>query len=136
MEAGGEENELIQNGQITGWACVAGSGEDYGSWETFTSWMQACALELRGDTLTFHAGDAVLPEPPAASGRPLLGAGDTLSLQFRKSARWNGAVLDTDYPRLSCAYAAVERQPEAYTITRQGKRLTLNYHAGIRTMEG
>lgn len=75
MEAGGEENELIQNGQITGWACVAGSGEDYGSWETFTSWMQACALELRGDTLTFHAGDAVLPEPPAASGRPLLGAG-------------------------------------------------------------
>lgn len=132
----GAENELIQRGKVTGWACVTGSAGEYGSWQNFTAFMQSSSLSLSGKCLSFQAASGMATEISPEMPDWVLRPGDIMELSLKKSTRFNGEPLQTAYPRLSCAYGQVEREAERFAVSCGGKKLVLDFAEGSRRTEG
>jgi hypothetical protein len=120
LEEAGEE-ELIQRGNTTGWAVVMGSGKDFVSLETFVQKMRRFKL------YTFPQNGLALED-----GRS---HGDCWSLDCG-CFKFDDLVLDMEYPRLSCPFGEVKRDPEEYAIRFGECSLRLNLAAGLREGDG
>ncbi len=121
MEEAGEE-ELIQRGIETGWAVMMGSGKDFICLETFHQKMRRFKLS-------------------AVGGRGLALADGTddekfWSLEYKGAFLSSDLVQNTEYPRLSCPFGHVERDPQEYAIRFGEYSLRLNLGAGLREGDG
>lgn len=117
LEEAGEE-ELIQRGNMTGWAVMMGSGKDFISLETFIQKVSRFKL------YTFIGRGLALEDGT--------GWGDCWSLEYRGGFRFGDLVLDTEYPRLSCQFGEVKRDPQEYALRFGESNLRLNIATGIR----
>jgi hypothetical protein len=117
LEEAGEE-ELIQRGKTTGWAAMMGNGKDFVSLDTFIQKMSRFKL------YTFPQCGLALEDS--------LSHGDCWSLEYGGSFRFNDIVPDTEYPRLSCLFGEVKRDPEEYVICFGESSLRLNLASKIR----
>ena len=117
-EKSGEE--LIQHGAETGWAAVMGGGE-YQNLEAFEQRMRL--YELGKVNLELALLDNADTE-------------DYWALAYRGEFDVSGQLQDTKYPRLSCPFGKVEREPEEYVIHAGEHSLRLNLAAGIREGDG
>jgi hypothetical protein len=112
-EVDGEE--LIQDGIETGWAAVMGSAEEHKSFEAFAAKMEKLRLTKTGKGL-------------ALSGPDLY----NYALEYKRGFYVNGALQDTNYPRLDCPFATAERDPQEYIISAGESSLKLNLSAALR----
>lgn len=113
-----EENELVQYGDVTGWACMVGSAEEYGSFEDFCKQAKCAELKLTERRLCLQLVDK------------------KLEIQYRKGFYVDGIRQDTSYPRLLAPGCEVERQPGEIRISRGGNSLFLDLKKGIRREDG
>ena len=110
------EEELIQYGAETGWAAVMGGGE----YPTLGAFEQRMRLYELGKVNMELA---------------LLDNADTeeyWALAYRGEFDVSGQLQDTKYPRLSCPFGEVKREPEEYVIRHGAHCLRLNLPQGIR----
>lgn len=107
------EDELVQEGRVTAWAVMLGDSEREGSFEDFARAARAASLRLVGAFLRFEAGSL-------------------LELRFGGAFSVDGAVVDTEYPRLETAFVRLPRYADAMDLGFGGSRLRLDFGAGRR----
>lgn len=127
MEKGGE-NELIQYGTVTGWACIVGGEAEYGSFEQFCLMVRHCMLTMGSGSLTLQIAGQDIPADAPALPKP----GDALEIRLKDGFYVNGAKQNTDYPRLSAPCGFAEREAQRFTVEQAGKSLTLDFENGVR----
>lgn len=108
------EAEVVQRGQVTGWAVVVADRSEFGSLAHLSDWLRRSAVRLRGSTL-----DWVTPEHRYA-------------LSFGRGFRVDGRVVTSNYPRYDTEWARVPRDPHVVTIRAAREHLWLDWDAGVR----
>ena len=131
----GSENELLQRGRVTGWACVTGSASEYGSWDSFTALMQKTALCAVHGTLSFRSDADVSCHVSNRAPEWLFRPGNDLTIHSNRKASFCGTPLELSYPRLSSPYGSVPREADRFAVSFRGKKLNLDFRNGIRKTE-
>jgi len=118
MEMQENGTELVQRGNVTGWAAICGSLREDGGYEPFVRMAKASRLTLSGRRLT------------------LISENDTYSLRWRKGFLFNGTPIEKDFPRIDSPYIRVPREPEFYDVQFAGHSLRLNLRTLERQVDG
>lgn len=124
MENRGDE-ELIQQGVETGWAAMVASEEEYGGFEDFAREMGMLRLEKTKRGIALKGGT-----------QKNFGS---YTLDYRGDFCVDGHPQDTSYPRLSCPFGQVGRNPQEYFVQIGEHSLRLDLKAALREgtlMEG
>jgi len=117
MENRGDE-ELVQQGVETGWAAVLASEEEYGSFADFAQEMGRLHLEKTNKGIALKGGT-----------QKNFGS---YTLDYRGDFCVDGHPQDTCYPRLSCPFGNVGRNPQEYFVQIGEHSLRLNLKAALR----
>lgn len=125
------DDELIQQGTVTAWACVVGSAAEYGTFSKFVAACSAARLEQKGRLFTLTLRDqlyeltydgAFVVNGAQADGV----AGGGLD--------GGGFGQDKNYPRLSCRYGEIPGDPEVYDLTVDGENVRIAWPTKIRDL--
>ncbi len=110
-------DELIQDGAVTAWACALGSQDFDGSFQHFIYKNENNSLALNGSALTFTGGE------------------HSYCLHYKKHFSVNRKIQRPDYHRLDCRFVKAQRLPKEYNISHNGLGLYLNFSAIERRVE-
>lgn len=97
------EEELVQEGEVTAWVCEMGDSSSYQSLEGFVNEIIKYPLEMKGLSLKYKK----------------------LSLTYKKYYKVNGKKISTQYHRLDTPYCKAKRKPEIIKISWNKHQLTL-----------
>lgn len=104
-----DNEELIQRGKVTAWACVTGSAAEHGSFAAFETLCAAARVEREGQTFTLRLADHVY------------------QLVYKGDFTVDGEAREWQFPRLESKFGRVARDPEAYTLQVGGRERLLDW---------
>jgi hypothetical protein len=114
------DSELIQRGDVTAWACLAGDEASSGSFALFLEKTKESRLSYSRRDLIFET-HGVKPE--------------TYRLAYKKGLYVNDELQDTQYGRLSSPYGDIGRNPGEMSLF-FGSKLRLDFEKLIREADG
>lgn len=103
------EDELIQQGAITGWAAIVASTDEYGSLEEFANTVRKWKLEYNYNKLTLHAKQK-------------------LSITYKKGFTVDDVPININYSRLQSPFGTVKRNAPVFSIKCNDEILHLNFN--------
>ncbi len=109
--------EVIQRGVISGWAVVVTDRQEFGSLGRFVDHLKQTSLTWTREELVWSTDL------------------HQYSQRFRGNFCVDGVPQRSDYPRLDCDWAKVERNPCVVTVAGEGRSLVLDWDAGTRTVQ-
>lgn len=105
-----DEEEILQEGKVTGWATLMGSKEENGSYEDFSNQASSYSLCYEKGRLRFKR-----------NGR------EELAVSNRKA--WIGGREESfNYPRLDSSYGHLGRKCEVFSIRHEGQHLSMDFN--------
>lgn len=118
----GKQEEIIQRGKWTAWACVLGSESSYTSFENFITTCKSSAFTSQGKSLEF-----TLSNNPEYSIDQQSKGSVNYRLHYAKDFSINGMVQEKEYSRIDSPYGIVERDPKTYHLEFAGEKLDLSW---------
>lgn len=123
MGAEGDPQQVVQRGDVTGWAVVMGSTADE-SFEDFAERIRTLPMHhVRGRR--------------ARNGSITTAVrGSAYELRWRGGLSRDGRRLPTQYPRFDTPFVRSERNPSRLRVSHAGHTLELDWEAGTRVVDG
>ena len=109
-----DQDELIQDGAVTWWACELGSRSADGGFGDFVAAVRGRRSSFDGRTLRYDAGRR-------------------LSLRWKGDFTVDGRIVDTCYGRYDTPWVKAGRCPESISVVHGGHRLDLDFSTLERT---
>ena len=109
------EAELVQRGDVTGYAVLMADRSDFGSLRRFVDALKGYPLRYSRSTLTFHT------------------AAHRMELTWKGRTLMDGAPVLSHYPRYESPWVNAPRHPERIEVAGRGHVLTLDWATGTRS---